>query len=52
MSEEERRQMSFLARTLWKLATGQTLDDNELQSLDNIASELGYFQLEENEFRW
>lgn len=52
MSEEERKQMAFLAGTLWKLGTGQALDDNEIQSLDNIASELGYFQLEEKEFRW
>jgi len=50
--ETERRQMAFLAGTLWKLATGQDLDDNEIQSLDNIASELGYSQLEEREFRW
>ena len=52
MREEERKQMAFLAGIRWKLATGQALDDNEIQSLDNIASELGYSQLEEKEFRW
>lgn len=52
MTDEERKQMAFLAGMLWKMSTGLDLDDNELQSLDNIASELGFHELDEREFRW
>ena len=52
MNDEERKQMAYLAGMLWKIGTGQTLDGNELQSLDNIASDLGFQDLDEREFRW
>lgn len=52
MNDEERKQMAYLAGMLWKIGTGQALDDNELQSLDNIASSLGFQYLDEREFRW
>lgn len=52
MSEQERKQMAFLAGMLLKLAHGGSLDLNERQQLDNIASELGFNELDEKEFRY
>lgn len=52
MSEDERKMMAYLAMILSKVATGQQLNDNETQSLDNIASELGAYTLSEDEFRY
>lgn len=52
MSEQERKQMAFLAGMLLKLAHGESLDLNECQQLDNIASELGFNDLDEKEFRY
>lgn len=52
MNEDERKMMAYLAMILSKVATGQQLNDNEAQSLDNIASELGAYSLAEDEFRY
>lgn len=52
MDERERKQMGFLAGMLLKLSHGESLDLNECQQLDNIASELGFNELDENEFRY
>ena len=49
---EERKMMAYLAAVLLKISTGQELNDNEIQSLDNIASELGAYSLKEDEFRY
>ena len=52
MDERERKQMAFLAGMLLRLAHDVWLNDNELQQLDNIASELGFNDLDEKEFRY
>lgn len=50
MSEKERKQMAYIAEMLWKIGAGLYLDGNELQSLDDIVSDLGFQFLSENEF--
>ena len=52
MDERERKQMAFLAGMLLRLAHDEWLNDNELQQLDNIASDLGFNDLDEKEFRY
>ena len=52
MTYNERRKMAFLAGMMHKLACGQCLTDNEIQQLDNIASELEFDDLAEDEFRY
>lgn len=52
MSEREKAILAYLAKMIKKLACQGTLDGNELQSLENIAEELGYYELNEYEFRY
>lgn len=52
MSDEERKQFAYLVGMVLKLARRENLDLNEYQSLDNIASELGFWNLPEKEFRY
>ena len=52
MYERERKQMSFLASMLLRLAHDEWLNENEMHQLDNIASELGFHVLDEKEFRY
>lgn len=52
MSDEEKKQLAYIAGMLLKIATGQFCDQNEMNSLANIASELGFYDLDEKEFRW
>lgn len=52
MTYNERRKMAFLAVMMHKLACGQSLNDNEIQQLDNIASELGFGDLAEDAVRY
>lgn len=52
MDELERKQMAFLAGMLLRLAHGEWLNHNEIQQLDNIASDLGFNELDEKEFRY
>lgn len=52
MSDEERKQFAYLVGMVLKLARGETLDLNEYQSLDNIASDLGFWDISEKEFRY
>lgn len=52
MTDRERKMLAYLARMLWKISIGQSLDHNEDQSLDNIADELGFGEIDEKEFRW
>lgn len=52
MSDEERKQLAYLVGMVLKLARGETLDLNEYQSLDNIASDLGFWDIPEKEFRY
>ena len=51
-SDEERKQFAYLVGMVLKLARGETLDLNEEQYLDNIASDLGFFDNPEKEFRY
>lgn len=54
MNDEERKMVAYLAGML--LTIGQRTPDlftfNENVSIENIASELGYFDLHEKEFRY
>lgn len=52
LTDRERKMLAYLARMLWKISIGQNLDHNEDQSLDNIADELGFNEIDEKEFRW
>lgn len=52
MSNEERKQMAYIVGMLLKMASGSNLTPNEIQSLENIANDLGFFNINENEFRW
>lgn len=52
MTEKEQKQLAYVAHMLWKLATGLDVDFNERQSLDNIADELGFQEIDENYFRY
>lgn len=52
MSDEEKKQFAYLVGMVLKLASGKTLDFNEMQSLDNIASDLGFWDIPEKEFRY
>jgi len=52
MSEEERMMLAFVAAMLVKVESGLSLTCNEIQSLDNIADELGYNEIDEKHFRW
>ena len=46
------KMLAFVSGILSKLSQNGSLTDNEQQQLDNIASELGYFDLDENHFRY
>lgn len=52
MNEQDRKMMAFLAGTLSNLINGFPIDDNDRQQLENIVSELGYYDLDEREFRY
>ena len=52
MTEKEQKQLAYVTHMLWKLATGLDVDFNERQSLDNIADELGFQEIDENYFRY
>lgn len=52
MDERERKMIAFLAGMVWRLANGEYPNFNEMRQLDNIMSELGYQDLDENEFRY
>lgn len=51
-NEELQKRLAYVTAMLLKTVTGQELDLNEIQSLDNIAGELGFQNLDEKEFRW
>lgn len=50
--EHNQKMMAFLAGILLKVATDQEVTENEIQSLENIAGELGFDSLDESEFRY
>ena len=53
MDENERKMLAFIATMVEKIAVeSRCLTGNEIQMLDNIASELGGDELDENEFRY
>lgn len=52
MNDNEKKQLAFISGILLKLVTNVEVTDNESQSLENIASDLGCFDLKESEFRW
>lgn len=52
MDEREKKILAFLAGYLYKLSNGMELDFNDDMQLQNILSELGYQDLEPDEFRY
>ena len=51
MDERTQKMLAFLAGCVFKLATQkEPLDMNEIQQVENIACELGYYDLQEDEF--
>lgn len=51
MDERTQKMLAFLAGCVFKMATQkEPLDTNEIQQVENIACELGYYDLQENEF--
>ena len=52
MNEEERKMLAYIAGMLLKISSGEILDSNELQSLENIRDYLGFYHIEEDYFRW
>lgn len=52
MSEEERKQLAYIVGMLLKIARGEELDGNELQSLENMRDDLGFYEIEEDYFRF
>ena len=52
-NERLRKQVAFLAGMLQKAVVhGDHLDENEAQQLDNLCGELGFYELDEREFRY
>ena len=53
MTERERKMMAFIVEMLLKMCwNNPVVSANEIQQLDNIANELGFDDLDENEFRY
>ena len=52
MNEDDKKYIAFLAGILQKVIYNEPLSDNEMHSLSNIVDELGFYKLDENEFRW
>lgn len=52
MSEDERKQLAYVAMMLYRIADSGGLTESERQSLHNIASELGFSDLDEKHFRY
>lgn len=52
MSEDERKQLAYIAMMVYRIADGSGLTESERQSLHNIALELGFLELDEKHFRY
>lgn len=52
MDYRERKVIAFLLGTVYKLSIGIEISMNEAQQLENLASEFGTYDLDENEFRY
>ena len=52
MTDEERKQFAYVVGMLLKVVSGIELTQNEIQSLENIATDLDFYSLLEDEFRW
>lgn len=52
MTDEERMQVAFVAGMLLKISTGSKLTDEEIQSLQNIVEDLGFYNIPERYFRY
>ena len=50
MSEEEKKQLAVIAGVLLKLVNGQPISDEERLTLENITTDLGYWNLDPNDF--
>lgn len=52
MTDEEKKQLAYVVGMLIKVVSGIDLTTNKIQSLENIASDLDFYNLPEDEFRW
>ena len=52
MDEESKKILAYITGLLLKAVTGQELTDNEVQSLENIAGDLGCWDIPEKYFRY
>lgn len=52
MTDEERKQFAYIAGMLLKVVHGDELTLNEIQSLENIASDLRFWDIPEKHFRY
>lgn len=49
---EDKNIIAFIAGILLKVITGEDVNENEIQSLENIVGEMGFYDLDKNEFRY
>lgn len=52
MTDKEKKQFAYVVGMLLKVVSGIDLTENEIQSLENIASDIDFYNLSEDEFRW
>lgn len=52
MDEESKKILAYITGLLLKVAIGQELTDNEVQSLENITDDLGCGDIPEKYFRY
>lgn len=50
MNERERKMVAFLAGIICDLSRGLCITDDEIRQIDNIAGELGFSDLDPEEF--
>lgn len=50
--EDIEKMLGFVTAMLIKISTGVELDFDDIQRLDNIATDLGYYKLDNREFRY
>lgn len=52
MVENEMKMFAFVVGIILKLTRNECVTDNEIQQLENIAYEIGTYDLDEREFRY
>lgn len=52
MDENKTKMLAFMLGVLLKVVNGDEVTGNEVQSMENIAEDLGTYTLDEKEFRY